>query len=78
MVQCDQGLTDGARRGEDQDIDGLAAEILYPGFFSMFSMRNVDLLVALQKNYNDWLHNFCQASKGQALWIGSHTDTRPS
>ena len=24
------GLTDGARRGEDQDVDGLAAEVLYP------------------------------------------------
>lgn len=59
------GLTDGARRGEDQDVDGLAAEVLYPGFFSMFNMRNVDLLAALQRNYNDWLHDHCTASEGR-------------
>ena len=61
------GLTDGARRGEDQDVDGIAMEFLYPGYFAMFSMRNVELLVALQKNYNDWLHDFCSASNGR-LW----------
>ena len=32
------GLTDGARRPDDQDIDGVSAEILYPGWFSMFSL----------------------------------------
>lgn len=59
------GLTDGSRRGEDQDIDGLEAEVLYPGFFSMFSIPNHELLVALQKNYNDWLNDQCSASKGR-------------
>ena len=65
------GLTDGTRRGEDQDIDGVALEILYPGYFSMFSMRNVELLVALQKNYNDWLHDFCTASKGRLYGLAA-------
>ena len=32
------GLTDGARRPDDQDIDGVSAEILYPGWFPMFSL----------------------------------------
>ncbi len=59
------GLLDGARRGEDQDVDGLAAEVLYPGFFTMFNFRNLELLVALQKNYNDWLFDHCAASKGR-------------
>ena len=48
-----KGLVDGAHRYEDQDVDGLAAEFLYPGFFGMFGLRNTPLLVALQKNYND-------------------------
>ncbi len=65
------GLTDGARRGEDQDVDGVALEVLYPGFFAMFSMRNVELLVALQKNYNDWLHDFCTASNGRLVGIAA-------
>lgn len=59
------GLTDGARRGEDQDIDGVACEFLYPGYFAMFNLPNVPLLVALQKNYNDWLFDHCAASNGR-------------
>ena len=59
------GLTDGARRGEDQDVDGVAAEVLYPGYFPMFRLRNEELLVALQRNYNDWLHEQCAASAGR-------------
>ncbi len=60
-------LTGGARRGEDQDIDGIELEFLYPGYFAKFSIRNVELLVALQKNYNDWLHDFCTDS-GERLY----------
>lgn len=59
------GLTDGSKRGQDQDIDGVAMEFLYPGYFAMFNFPNVELLVALQKNYNDWLHNHCSASGGR-------------
>lgn len=65
------GLTDGSRRGDDQDIDGIAAEVLYPGFFSMFSLRNVDLLVALQQNYNDWLHDHCSTSNGRLYGLAA-------
>ncbi len=65
------GLTDGARRGEDQDVDGLAAEFLYPGFFTMFGIRNTELLVALQRNYNDWLHDQCAASRGRLYGIAA-------
>ena len=36
------GLTDGARRPDDQDIDGVSAEILYPGWFPMFSLPDLD------------------------------------
>ncbi len=65
------GLTDGARRGEDQDIDGVSAEFLYPGYFAMFSMRDTDLLIALQKNYNDWLKDFCDASTGRLFGLAA-------
>ncbi len=60
-----RGLTDGAWRGEDQDIDGLAAEFLYPGYFTLFGLANTALLIALQKNYNDWLMDFCKAANGR-------------
>ena len=63
------GLTDSARRPDDQDIDGVAAEILYPGWFPMFSLQNVDLLVALQRNYNDWMHEQYVKSKGRLIGL---------
>ena len=64
-----RGLVNGAYRHEDQDIDGLAAEFLYPGFFGMFSLENTALLVALQKNYNDWLYDYTTASKGRLFGL---------
>ena len=65
------GLTDGARRPDDQDIDGVSAEILYPGWFPMFSLPNLDLLVALQRNYNDWMHAQSVASKGRLVGLAA-------
>lgn len=63
------GLTDGARRGEDQDVDGLSAEVLYPGYFTMFGMKNTELQVALQRQYNDWMHETCAASQGRLIGL---------
>jgi predicted TIM-barrel fold metal-dependent hydrolase len=37
----------------------------------MFNFPNVELLVALQKNYNDWLHNHCSASKGRLYGLAA-------
>lgn len=65
------GLKDGAKRGDDQDIDGVAAEILYPGYFPMFKLDNVELLAATQKNYNDWLKDFCDNSKGRLYGLAA-------
>ncbi len=65
------GLTDGARRPDDQDIDGVSAEVLYPGWFPMFSLPNLDLLVALQRNYNDWMHSQQVASGGRLVGLAA-------
>jgi hypothetical protein len=61
------GLVDAARRPDDQDIDGVSAEILYPGWFPMFSLPNLDLLVALQRNYNDWMDKTTIPNVGHLL-----------
>ena len=63
------GIRDGVHRGEDQDIDGVAAEFLYPGFFGLFSLEPVDLLVACQRNYNDWLHDYATAAGGRLFGL---------
>lgn len=65
------GLTDGARRPEDQDIDGVSAEILYPGWFPMFSLPNLDLLYALQQNYNNWMSHQQVVSKGRLVGLAA-------
>ena len=59
------GLTDGSKRHQIQDVDGLDPEFLYPGFFAMFGFKNTELLVACQKNYNDWLADYTEASSGR-------------
>ena len=65
------GIRDGAQRGADQDIDGVAAEFLYPGFFGMFNLPNVELLVACQRNYNDWLHDYATAGAGRLYGLAA-------
>ena len=71
------GLTDGARRPEDQDIDGISAEIIYPGWFPMFSLDNLDLMVALQTNYNNWMHSQQTASNGRLVGLAALPVQRP-
>jgi predicted TIM-barrel fold metal-dependent hydrolase len=65
------GLTDGARRPDDQDIDGVSAEILYPGWFPMFSLKNLELMVALHRNYNDWMHEQYIKSQGRLIGLAA-------
>ena len=59
-----EGIRNGSKRHIDQKEDGIEAEFLYPGFFGLFSFENLDLLVACQKNYNDWLHDYSNAGDG--------------
>jgi predicted TIM-barrel fold metal-dependent hydrolase len=65
------GVRDGAVRGVDQDHDGVELEFLYPGFFGMFSFANTDLLVACQKNYNDWLHDYASSAQGRLFGLAA-------
>ncbi|MCY3858002.1 MAG: amidohydrolase family protein [Gammaproteobacteria bacterium] len=66
-----EGIKNGAERPVDQDIDGIAAEFLYPGFFGLFSFENLELLVACQKNYNDWLHDYSSAAGGRLFGLAA-------
>ncbi len=60
-----EGIRSGAARHQDQDADGIAMELLYPGYFAMFSLPNVELLVACQKNYNDWVFDYAADGRGR-------------
>ena len=66
-----EGIKNGAKRHIDQEEDGIVAEFLYPGFFGLFSFENPYLLVACQKNYNDWLHDYASASNGRLYGLAA-------
>ena len=66
-----EGIRDGSRRHVDQDADGIAAEFLYPGFFGLFSFENTELLVACQKNYNDWLLDYTKNSDSRLFGLAA-------
>ena len=73
-----EGIKNGADRPVDQDMDGIAAEFLYPGFFGLFSFENLELLVACQKNYNDWLHDYATAAGGRLFGLAAIPIQDPS
>ena len=72
------GIRDGAFRHQDQNEDGIDAEVLYPGYFGLFSFQNTDLLVACQKNYNDWLHDYAAAADGRLFGLAAIPVQDPS
>ena len=53
------GAWDPAERVKDMDVDGVAAEILYPSLgFSLFGLDDAELQLACFKCYNDWMAEF--------------------
>src|SRR5207245_9747183 len=60
-------------RMKDMDLDGVAAEVVYPtvGFVLYNVVRDGQLLSACFRAYNDWIAEFCHAYpqrlKGVAL-----------
>jgi len=63
-----EGFVNGAARGADQEVDGVAAEVLYPSyFFSIFGLENLDLLTVCFRNYNDWIAGYSKASNGRLI-----------
>jgi predicted TIM-barrel fold metal-dependent hydrolase len=49
-----------AERIKDQEIDGIAAEVLYAtSAMSFFAVEDLDLQRAIFRTYNDWLAEFC-------------------
>lgn len=55
------GVFDPIARINDQDLDGVAAEVLYPSlFFRIFGLPDTEVLLALFKSYNDWLAGYCK------------------
>ena len=60
------GVFDVKARAEDQDLDGIDAEVIYPSImFSVYQIENVEILKASFACYNDWTADYCKDSPGR-------------
>ena len=59
------GILDPLKRIDDQDLDGVDAEILLPSvLLGLNTIPNADIVAATYRNYNDWVYNYAsQAPK---------------
>jgi predicted TIM-barrel fold metal-dependent hydrolase len=61
-----RAILDPRERPADQDVDGVAAEVLYPSLYlGLFGLESPELLAACFASYNDWLADFCAQSPGR-------------
>jgi len=68
-AQDAERFRDPAKRIEDQDRDGVSAEVLYTTLgMSLFGLEDAELQAACFKAYNDWTAEFC--SYDQRRFIG--------
>jgi predicted TIM-barrel fold metal-dependent hydrolase len=64
------GIMNPDLRVKDQDLDGVAAELLYPSlFFRVFSIAENDVLLALFRSYNEWLMDYCARQPGRLIGL---------
>ena len=55
------GVYDIRARIEDQEIDGVDAEVLYPSIlFNVYQIEDLDIVKATFQTYNDWITDYCK------------------
>jgi predicted TIM-barrel fold metal-dependent hydrolase len=65
-----QGVLDPAARIQDQDLDGVGLEVLYPTvYFVMFNLEDPNLVTACFRNYNDWLASYCSHASDRLIGL---------
>ncbi|MGH8014392.1 MAG: amidohydrolase family protein [Candidatus Binataceae bacterium] len=65
---------DPVERLKDQDIDGVASEVLYSTLgIALFNMKDVELQLACLRAYNDWLAEFCRHAPKRLIGIGLYS-----
>jgi predicted TIM-barrel fold metal-dependent hydrolase len=62
-------LTEPALRLEDQDRDGVQAEVLYGILGSSGRLGDPEAAVEVLRIYNDWLHDFCRAAPDRLIGL---------
>jgi predicted TIM-barrel fold metal-dependent hydrolase len=62
---------DPVERLKDQDIDGVASEVLYSSLgIALFNLGDPELQIACIRVYNDWLAEFCAHDPRRLIGIG--------
>jgi predicted TIM-barrel fold metal-dependent hydrolase len=65
---------DPVERLKDQDLDGIASEVLYSTLgIALFNMKDVELQLACLRAYNDWLAEFCRHDPKRLIGIGLYS-----
>jgi predicted TIM-barrel fold metal-dependent hydrolase len=64
--QARPGVLDTVERVKDQALDGIDAEVLYPSvLFSIYQLKDVEIMQATMTNYNDWVRNYASGAPGR-------------
>ena len=62
---------DPVERIKDQDIDGVAAEVIYPSLaMPLFGLADAELQQACFRIYNDWLAEYCGYNPRRLIGTG--------
>lgn len=65
---------DPVERIKDQDLDGVAAEVLYSSLgIVLFNVKDAELQQACLRVYNDWLAEFCSHNPSRFVGIGLYS-----
>jgi predicted TIM-barrel fold metal-dependent hydrolase len=64
-------LTEPALRLQDQDRDGVQAEVLYGVLGSSGRLNDGDAAVEMLRIYNDWLHDFCRSQPDRLVGLAN-------
>ena len=71
FMDCHHGGWTPKQRLEDQDLDGIAAEIIYPSLGMLLCNHDDNEYKTVCFNaYNEWLAEFCQTSPSRFIGLG--------
>ena len=66
------GCYDTSERLNDQELDGIDAEVLYPSLlFNVYQVENLDIVKAAFSLYNDWITDYCRPQPERLFALGS-------
>ena len=65
------GVRDPVARLEEQKVDGIVGEVMYPSLnMFTFSIPDRDVVQAVFRNHNDWIGNYCSHAPEQLIGVG--------